>query len=58
MPDDNHYAEDDLFIVRGETTDEIFQYYSMTYSKNKLQIRLDDGEVTDVTQSESNEVLE
>ena len=58
VPDDNHYAEGNLFIARGEITDEIFQYYSMTYSNKKLQIRLDDGEVTDVTRSESNEVLE
>ena len=58
VPDDNHYAEGNLFIARGETTNETFQYYSMTYSNKKLQIRLDNGEVTNATQSENNEVLE
>ena len=58
VPDDNHYAEGNIFIARDEKIDETFQYYSMTYSNKKIQIRLDDGEVTDATQSESNEVLE
>ena len=57
VPDDDHYAEGNLFIARGETTDEAFQYYTITYSNKQIQIRLDDGNITD-TGSESNEVLE
>ena len=57
VSDENHFAEGNLFIARGETTDETFQYYSMTYSNKKIQFRLDDGKVTGVD-SEYNEVLE
>ena len=57
VPNDDHYAEGDLFIARGETTDEAYQYYSMTYSNKQLQIKLDDGNMTDIGY-EYNEVLE
>ena len=57
VPNDNHYAYGNLYISRGETTNETFQYFSLTYSNKKLQFRLDDGMVTK-NGSESNEVLD
>ena len=57
VPDDDHYAEGNLFVARGETTDEAFQYYTITYLNKQIQFRLDDGDITDIG-SEHNEVLE
>lgn len=57
VPTDSGYAEGNHLVARGETTDENYQYFTMTYSNKRLQIRLDRGNPTD-TGSEYNEVLE
>ena len=58
VPNDNHYADGNLYIARGETTNETFQYFSLIYSNKSLQIRLDDGHATTTTESERNEILD
>ena len=51
------FAEGNLFIARGEITDEYFQYFTITHSKNSIQVRFDDGTVTEGG-GEINEVID
>lgn len=57
VPSDAGYAEGNLFIARGETRDEIYQYFTITHSNKVISFRFEEGTYTEAG-SEINEVLD
>ena len=57
VPSEAGYAEGNLFIARGETRDEYYQYFTIMHSNKVISFRFEQGTVTEAG-GEINEVLD
>ena len=57
VPSETSFAQGNLFIARGETRDEYYQYFTITHFKNSIQVRLEEGTITEGG-GEMNEVID
>ena len=57
VPSNSSFAEGNIFIARGETRDEYYQYFTITHRDKVISIRFEEGTITEGG-GEINEVLD
>ena len=57
VPSNSSFAEGNIFIARGETRDEYYQYFTITHRDKVISVRFEEGTITEGG-GEINEVLD